>query len=195
VLAFDDGAFRRGDRWAPLVGVAYVTPSTVEGIVLDRVRVDGLDATDRILQLVRRSEFGGDPRAILLDGITVGGFNVVDARRLYRATGRPIITVTRKCPDYAAIRAALRRYFPKTLARRWRAMRALPLFERSLSGRARFIAAVGCTEEEALALLERTTMRGSWPEPLRVARLVARATASGRKIKARGPGTRRGPVA
>jgi uncharacterized protein len=185
VTAFDDGRFQRGDRYAPLAGVAFVTPSTVEGMVLGRVRVDGLDATERILSLLRAPSFGTNARAILLDGVTFGGFNLVDLRRLYRATGRPVIAITRRPPDLRTIRAALRRYFPRTFARRSRLVRSVPVGRTFLGGRARYLAAVGCTEEEARALLERTTTRGAWPEPLRLAAQLARADRPLRRPAAR----------
>ena len=36
----------------------------------------------------------------MLDGITYGGFNVVDIEELYRETGLPVIVIMRSCPDF-----------------------------------------------------------------------------------------------
>ncbi|MGI0151859.1 MAG: DUF99 family protein, partial [Thermoplasmata archaeon] len=128
VAAFDDGPFRRGDRWAALAGVLFTTPGTVAALALGRVRVDRLDVTSALLRLLRRPGFERGARAIVLDGISFAGFNLVDLPELARAAGRPVLTVTRDRPDRAALRRALRRYFPRTAEERERRLRARPLF-------------------------------------------------------------------
>jgi hypothetical protein len=174
-VAFDDGPFARGDRFAPLAGVVYTTPGQVERLAIGRVRVDGLDATQALLRLWNVGDFAEGPRAILLDGVSVGGFNVLDLVGLHERTGRPVISITRRPPRYPEIRSALRKYFPRSFRRRWAWVRARPLFRVTLSGAPRYVAVVGCRRAEALALLERSTLRGAWPEPLRLARLLAHA--------------------
>jgi endonuclease V-like protein UPF0215 family len=49
--------------------------------------------------LVRRSQFAGHVRAVLLQGIAVGGFNVVDVHALSRALRVPVLVVMRRPPD------------------------------------------------------------------------------------------------
>ena len=138
--------------------------------------IDGTDATDRILALLGSSPFLDGVRAVLLDGIAVGGFNLIDLDRLYEGLQRPIVTITRHAPDFAAIRAALRKYFPRDAAMRWRLVRAHALFRLPMpEGNPLRVSAVGCTRAEASAIVRRTTVRGNLPEPLRLARLVARA--------------------
>ncbi len=160
------------------MGVVVSTPNYVEGIVHTTVAVDGTDATDRILDLIQGSSFLDGVRAVLLDGIAVGGFNLVDLDRLYERLRRPVVTVTRHPPDFRAIRSALTKYFPTDAARRWRLVRAHPLFRLATAeGNPLHVSAVGCTRAEAKAIVRRTTVRGNLPEPLRLARLVARAMA------------------
>lgn len=138
--------------------------------------IDGTDATDRILSLLGSSPFLDGVRAVLLDGIAVGGFNIVDLDRLHTRLQRPIVTVTRHPPDFAAIRSALRKYFPDDAPARWRLIRAHTLFRLPVTeGKPLQVSAVGCTRAEAAAIVRRCTVRGNLPEPLRLARLVARA--------------------
>jgi uncharacterized protein len=161
-----------------LVGVVFSAPNYVEGVLRTSVAIDGTDATDRILALLGRSPFLDGVRAILLDGIAVGGFNLVDLDRLYEQLRRPIVTVTRRAPDFPAIHSALRKYFPRDAPARWRLVQAHPLFRLSTpEGNPLRVSAVGCTRAEASAVVRRTTVRGNIPEPLRLARLVARALA------------------
>jgi uncharacterized protein len=157
------------------VGVVFSTPNYVEGILRTSVTIDGTDATDRILMLLGDSPFLDGVRAVLLDGIAVGGFNLIDLDRLHERLGRPIVTVTRHAPDFPAIHAALRKYFPRDASARWRLVRAHPLFRvPTAEGNPLHVSAVGCSRREAVAIVRRTTVRGNLPEPLRLARLVAR---------------------
>lgn len=181
VLGLDDGPFVRSARRAGLVGVVLSTPNYVEGILHTTVTVDGTDATNRILELLDGSPMVEGVRAILLDGIAVGGFNLVDLDRLHAVLGRPIVTVTRHAPDFASIRAALTKYFPKDAERRWQLVLAHPLFRLPMpEGNPLRVSAVGCTRAQASAVIRRATVRGNLPEPLRLARLVARAMAGDR---------------
>lgn len=193
VAAFDDGAFTRRHRYAPVAGVVYAPPGLLDALVRGRVRVDGLDATETIVALWAAGGFGEGPRAILLDGISLGGFNLIDLDRLHRATGRPVVSITRRRPEYAEMRRALATYFSSTLRERWRRLRAHRLFPVLLNGSTRFLAAVGCSRAEAALLVRRVTVRGAWPEPLRLAGLLARA--STRTIKPPRAAPRLGPVA
>jgi uncharacterized protein len=176
VIGLDDGPFVRSARRAALVGIVFSSPNYVEGIVRTTVTIDGTDATDRILAMLEGSPFLDGVRAVLLDGIAVGGFNLVDLDRLHARLQRPIVTVTRHPPDFGAIRAALRKYFPRDAAARWGLVRAHALFRLPMpEGNPLRVSAVGCTHAEAGAIVRRTTVRGNLPEPLRLARLVARA--------------------
>ena len=48
--------------------------------------------------LVRGSQFDGHVRAVLLNGIAFGGFNVVDIHALAEALARPVLVVARRAP-------------------------------------------------------------------------------------------------
>ncbi len=207
VLAFDDGAFARDDRTAPVAAVVVVLPGYVEAVRVGEVEVDGRDATDRLVALARALGPLDGVRAVLLDGAVVGGFNVLDLDALHRALGVPVVAVTRRPPDFARIRAALARWFGRDAARRGRLLRAHPLFPVPTGERPILAAAVGCRRADAIALIRRATVRGHWPEPIRLAHLIASARsapparpadvsrARERTVKPRGRRSRRGPVA
>lgn len=175
VVGVDDGAFTRRRRYAPLAAVVLRTPATVDAVALDRVRVDGDDATEVIERLVRGAPGFEGVRAVLLDGIVVGGFNVVDLPRLRRRLRRPVVAVTRRPPDRAKIRAALRKYFPDSFRRRWRRIESARLFPVATGGKPIWAAISGGTRDDARALVARSAVVGYWPEALRLAHLFARA--------------------
>jgi uncharacterized protein len=188
VVGVDDGAFVRGDRTAPIAAVVLSVPDYVEAVRADRVRVDGRDATRRVVAVVRATGPLDGVRAVLLDGAVLGGFNVVDLDAVHRSLGRPVVAVTRRAPEFARIRAALKKWFPRDARRRYRLLTAHRLFSVPTGGRPIFAAAVGCSRADAVHLLHRTTVRGYWPEPLRLAHLIAsagRAPAAGRGLRAK----------
>ncbi len=204
VLAIDDGAFGRDEPRAPVAAVVVSLPSYVEAVRRSSVTVDGRDATDVLIALARAIGPLDGVRAILVDGAVVGGFNVIDLDALHREFGVPVIALTRRPPDFARIHAALRRWFGRDAERRWRLLRAHALFRVPTGATPILAAAIGCRRAEAIALVHRATVRGHWPEPLRLAHLVASSDApdsegggrpSERSVKPPGRRSSAGPVA
>lgn len=185
-MAVDDGQFRRSDRRAPIAAVVLSLPSYVEAIRTATVEVDGRDATERIASLVESTGHLSDLRAVLLDGVVVGGFNVIDIDWLHSRLRWPVITVTRRPPDRERIRAALLKWFPRDHRERARRIAAHPLFRVPTGGAPIYASIVGAPRRDAIALLRRTPVRGYWPEALRLAHLVASAGAE-RTVKTKGP--------
>jgi endonuclease V-like protein UPF0215 family len=158
-------------------------PLEVEAVGFGRLRVDGRDATRAIIRLVRDPSVGAGARAVVLDGITFAGFNLADLDEIHRVLRLPVIAVTRRTPNYRKIEAALREYFPRTFAERWRLVRAHRLFRVPTPAEPIWAASSGCTAVEARALLRRATVRGFIPEPVRLAGIVARSYARARGAK------------
>ncbi len=178
VVAVDDGAFARSDRAAPIAAVVVSIPDYVEAIRVGEVRVDGRDAGRRVVALIRATGPLDGIRAVLLDGAVLGGFNVVDLDAVHESLHRPVVAVTRRLPDFARIRAALEKWFPRDAARRYALLTAHRLFSvPTLGAQPIYAASVGCSRADAAWLVRRSAVRGHWPEPLRLAHLVASAGA------------------
>jgi len=173
-IGVDDAPHTRGSGRVPIVGV--VTSRTrVDGIAVGHVRRDGRNATQRIAELVSESPFIDHVQVVLLQGITFGGFNVVDLPRLHDMLGRPVVAVVRRRPHLKRIRAALLEQVPGG-RRKWELVqRAGPL--EPVGGV--FVQRAGLSLEEAVRLLASTTQHGKLPEPLRIAHLVAGALVTG----------------
>ncbi len=177
-LGIDDGPFRFGDEDVPLVGVAVQAPAYIEGVLMTLAAVDGRDATERILGMVRRSRYREGLRMIFLNGIAVGGFNVIDLAALHRELDVPVVTVTRRAPNLDAIRTALRRKFDDW-EERWSLIEGHAIEEVTTRHTPLHVTYVGATRHEVVEALALATVRGALPEPLRVAHLVAAATVKG----------------
>ena len=174
VAGFDDGPFERATRGDVLLVGAVCARTRLDGVVTGHVRKDGANATARIAALVRGSPFDGHVQAVLLNGIAVGGFNVVDIAALAEQLRRPVLVVARRPPRMQLIHDAL-----KALpggARKWSLIeRAGPM--EPLDGV--HVQRADLTREEAHALLAATTLHGNLPEPLRLAHLIAGGLVTG----------------
>lgn len=177
-MAVDDGSFARKDRSAPVAAITVSLPAYVESVRVGRVTVDGTDGTERVIALVRATGPLDGIRAVLLDGAVVGGFNVLDLDAIRDALGIPVVALTRRPPDFGRIHAALTTWFGSDAERRWRLLRAHRLYRVPTGGAPILATAVGCRTTDAIALVRRATVRGYWPEPLRLAHLIASAHGS-----------------
>lgn len=176
VIGFDDGPF---DKYGPprdvlLVG-AVCARTRLDGVVSGHVRRDGRNATVRMAELVRDSQFDRHVRAILLGGIAVAGFNVVDIHALRRLLDRPVVVVARRPPRYAKIRRALE-HVPGS-EHKWALIQAAGPME---AVRGIYVQRAGISLADTAALLEVTTLHGNLPEPLRLAHLIAGGIAAGK---------------
>jgi endonuclease V-like protein UPF0215 family len=169
VIAFDDAPFARTHRGdVRIVGVVFAGPR-LDGVVSGRVRKDGANAARVIGAIVSGCRFAAHLQLIMLQGIAVAGFNVVDVFALHRATGLPVLVVARHEPDLDAIRSALLTRVPGG-ARKWRIIERLGAMERCEGV---YVQRVGLTPDDARAIVGRFAINGHVPEPVRVAHLVA----------------------
>jgi endonuclease V-like protein UPF0215 family len=176
VVGFDDGPFVRQRRGQDVLLVGAVCARTrLDGVLTGRVRHDGWNATARMAELVSTSQFADHIQAVLLNGIAVGGFNVVDIHQLSERLGRPVLVVARRPPRLEKIRTALGN-LPRG-KRRWALIeRAGPM--EPVGGV--MVQRAGLSLAEASRLLAATTLHGNLPEPLRLAHLIAGGVTTGR---------------
>ena len=172
-IGFDDAPHPRDAETVEVAGVVC-SDARFEGMVWGTAVKDGWDATDVIAQLLLASKYAAQVHAVLLDGIAVGGLNVIDLPQLHARVGVPCITVMRRVPDFDGMRRAIE-HLPDPRRRLERLGHAGTVHERAPF----FFQVVGATEDEAMEVLERTTDTGHVPEPLRLAHLIASAVIDG----------------
>ena len=175
VVGIDDGAFDHGHRGdVPVVGAVYAG-LRLDGVVIGRARRDGADATRRLAEMVAGSRFREHLQLVLLDGIAVAGFNVVDVGELSRRLAMPVLVVCRRQPDFARIRATLLERIPGG-RRKWDLIERLGAME-PVAGVD--VQRAGLDLDAARLVVRRFAIHGHLPEPLRVAHLIAGAVATG----------------
>ncbi len=173
ILGIDDGKFTphtKGD--VLIVGVVFRGGCSLDGVMHTKVAIDGLDATDKIAAMINSSPHKPQLRVVMLNGITVAGFNLVDIHRLHCDTGLPVISVTQDKPDLDSIHEALKN-LPDTELRWQIVQNAGGVRVVQNKGAKLYVCLAGISVDDALIVLDTTSTRGSLPEPLRVAHLIA----------------------
>lgn len=175
VLGIDDGVFTpRSNELVDVVGMVYRGGYWLDGFMHTRVQVDGLDATEKLAEMITKSPHYPQLRVIMLNGITLAGFNVVDISELSKRVKLPVVAVTRDKPDFDDIKKALRN-LPHS-QERWR---AIDKAGKILKVRTRegeepiYVHVAGISEEDAKRILKSTSTRSNIPEALRVAHIIA----------------------
>ena len=175
VVGFDDAPFPHDHRGrVPVVGAVFAD-RRLDGVLVGKVRKDGANAAPEIIRLVSESKFAGHVQLVMLQGIALAGFNVVDVFAVHRALDVPVLVVARDAPDMEAIRRALTERVPGG-SRKWRLIERLGAME-PVGGI--HVQRLGLSEAEAVWIVEHFAVNGRVPEPIRAAHLIAGALGTG----------------
>lgn len=169
VVGVDDAPFERAHRGDVRIVGAVFCGMRLEGVLCAKVRRDGVNATRALVAMLSRSRFRPQLQALLLQGVALAGFNVVDLPGLHEELGLPVIAVARRQPDFAAIRRALLNRVPGG-NRKWQLIERLGPMEPAAGV---FIQRVGITHERAAEVIRHFAVHSALPEPLRTAHLIA----------------------
>ncbi|WP_438043532.1 DUF99 family protein [Sorangium sp. So ce128] len=175
VIGVDDAPFARDHRGDVQVVGTVFSGLRLEGVLATRVRRDGRNATPAIAAMIRGSRFYAQAQVVMLQGIAVAGFNVVDLAALHDALALPVVVVARRLPDLDAIRDALLSRI-RGGRRKWALIqRAGPM--EPVAGV--YVQRAGISLDDASALIARLSVNGHLPEPLRAAHLIAGGLTTG----------------
>jgi len=172
ILGIDDSALI--NEKIMIVGTIFRGGDWMDGVLRSEITRDGLDATKVISRMTKESKHYRQLRVIMLDGVTYGGFNVVDIVELQKETGIPVIVVMRSYPDFEKIKAALK-HFPDG-EKRWEIIEKAGKIEKVVTKDREnpvYIQKKGIGIKSAEKIVRLTAIRSNIPEPLRVAHLIA----------------------
>ena len=178
VLGIDDGPFEKFNnrKNVLVVGVVFRGGLYFEGLVSTKVRVDGLNATRKIIDLINKSKFKPQLQAVMFDGISLGGFNVLDVEEIYKKTNIPVIIIMRKKPDFERFFKALKhtsKYkLRKKIIEKAGVIKRVSVANKNIRGFV-YYQSYGCESSFAEKIINLTTTRSLIPEPLRIAHLIA----------------------
>jgi endonuclease V-like protein UPF0215 family len=169
-------SFKKSGKKSTLAGVVMRRDLIIDGMVFGAATLEGDDATDSIVSM-HRSLARDDINCILLDGLVISMYNIIDGERLAEDTGLPVLAITFE--DSKGLEGNIKHHF-----RDWKGKLAqyekLGRREKIVlkTGKSLFIRCWGLSQKRALAILNSFTLQGSVPEPVRVAKLAARSHAN-----------------
>ena len=174
VIGIDDSPFDKfKDKNVMVVGVIMRGGLYVDGILTAKARVDGSDATKVIASMINKCKFKPQLQCIFLNGIAVGGFNVIDISELNKKTKLPVIVVIRKNPDIKKIKSAL------IMIKQKNKIRLIESAGKVIKVNGIFIQLIGINLENAREILKIACTRSLLPEPLRLAHIIAAGIVKG----------------
>jgi endonuclease V-like protein UPF0215 family len=165
-------SFVRTMPQSQLAGVVMRRDLRIDGFGFASITVGGDDATDGVLKIYEELD-RRDINALLLNGSIISWFNIIDLEKVYSKLGLPVISLTYE--ESEGLEKYLIEYFPepedKIQLYRKLGLR-LPI--KLKTGFEVYVRCFGAKEDETMALLNSFTLDGRVPEPLRIARLLAR---------------------
>jgi len=177
ILGIDDARFRRGvDKWTRLIGVVFRGGNWMEGCMQTPIRVDGDDATDRLVNMVNESPHLGQLRLIMTADTIVAGVNVIDLPEVADRTGLPIIAISDSEPEMDRVTKAFQRICPDHWEEKLTTLSAAGPIRAIKSHIDRvpvYVQWAGLPFKQAQELVQKTATHSRLPEPVRVAHLIA----------------------
>jgi uncharacterized protein len=161
-----------GREQSTLAGVVMRRDLRVDGVAFSRVTVGGTDATESVIGMVAGLE-RRDINLLMISGCVIAWYNIIDPVAVRDATGLPVIIVTYE--ESEGLEQDIADRFPGD-AERLAAYRMLgdrtPF--RLSTDLEIYLRPYGIPFNDAARLADAFTFEGRIPEPLRLARLVAR---------------------
>lgn len=179
ILGIDDGPFNKfKDETAIIVGVFYRGGNYLDGILSAKAKVDGSDATKTIIKMVEKSKFYSQIQCIMLKGIAVAGFNVIDINKIYSITKIPVIVVMRTLPNLNELAKAIQ-HTTNPKKRFQKILDAGKIHPIKTKNGIIHCQLAGISEKKAKEILAISTTNSNIPEPLRVAHIIASGIVKG----------------
>ena len=167
--------FRQGSKKSVLAGVVMRSDFVVDGVALGKTSVGGDDATSSIASLHRRFH-RNDINLVMVSGAILSLYNIIDVDQLASRVRLPVVCLTYK--ETAGIEGSILRHFRTGADKKLEAYRKLGqrVGVRLRTGHRVYVRSAGIEAGELTRALDAFTLQGSVPEPVRVAKLVARAS-------------------
>jgi len=166
-------SFIRSCPTSTIAGVVMRADLRVDGLAYAHATVGGDDSTEAVLRLYRQLD-RADVNALILSGAAISWFNIIDLQEVFEETQRPLVCLTYE--ESPGLEKYIREYFPcpEEKLRRYRELQGRQSGKLK-TGHEVFVRVRGASHEEARIRLNKFTRDGRVPEPVRLARLAARA--------------------
>lgn len=166
-------SFRQNSKKSILSGLVMRRDFLIDGFVFGSATLEGDDATDAILKMYEDLE-RPDVSYVLISGLIVSLYNIIDIKKLFDILEIPIIGITYH--ESSGIESAIKYHFPESYESKLSEYKKLGTREKITLHTSNdvFIRKEGCTTSEVKKILDGLTLQGSLPEPIRVSQLLAK---------------------
>ena len=168
-------SFKKTSTCSTLAGIVMRRDLVIDGMVFGNVTIEGNDSTQNILSMYRSLK-RNDINCIMLDGLIISMYNIIDGKELGENTNVPVIAITFK--DSEGLEGAIQHHFSNDSKLKLEQYRKLGQRDKILlkTSKTLFIRYWGIGSKEASMIVNSFTLQGSIPEPIRIAKLAARAS-------------------
>jgi len=172
-------SFRESEGRSTLAAVVMRSDLVVDGFAFGSLTVSGSDATLEIVSLVSKLK-RNDVNAIFLSGSVLSLYNIVDVDKASEDLDLPVVALTFRESSANLAENIRSRFDTKTARSKIELLEKLgtPKKVALKTGYSVFVRSAGISDAETRRLLDRFLLQGSIPEPVRVARLLAKNVAA-----------------
>lgn len=178
IAGIDDSPFKKFyDKKCLIVVTIFRGGNYMDGLLSTYVTVDGEDATEKISNLLKKTRNYEQLNCIMLNGISLAGFNVIDIKELNKKTRLPVIVIIRKMPDLVKIRKALNKL--KANHKINLIKKAGKIFKIRIKEKNIFMQVSGISPKKASEIVKIATTHSLIPEPIRISHIIASGIRNG----------------
>jgi endonuclease V-like protein UPF0215 family len=173
-LGISESFVKKSGKHSILAGIVMRTDRIIDGFTISTATVGGMDATRKVIEMYKALK-RDDVNLLMINGCVISWYNVIDLHKVSKETGLPLVCVTYEESD--GLEKYFMELFPNDFETRieiyYKNKRRQPLTLRN--GYTVYIRLVMMSLDDAKGILNKFTLQGAVPEPVRVARLLARS--------------------
>ena len=173
VLAIAE-SFKKGNPNSVLSGVVMRKDLVVDGVAFENTTIEGDDATEKIISLYKNFH-RNDINFLLLDGLIISMYNIVDGKLIYENIKIPIIAISFN--NSHGIEGSIKKHFPCNYNEKLKNLRRLGKRDLIIlkTNKYLWIRFWGINLEDSIKLLNSFVLQGAVPEPIKLAKLISHA--------------------
>ncbi len=172
ILGIDDSPFTRKDKKVLCIGTIYRGGNYIDGLISFEIDKDGDNATKNIIKSFKKTRHRNQLRYIMVDGLTLGGFNIIDIKKIYSKTKTPCIVVMRKKPKMKKFLKAIEKTSNPDKKKKI-VEKAGKIQKTRINGKDIYLQLAGIDLEKTKKILKLTCIHSDIPDPLRVSHIIA----------------------
>jgi endonuclease V-like protein UPF0215 family len=146
----------------------------IDGFIFGSATLGGDDATDAVVSMFYGFE-RNDINLIMLRGVVISLFNIIDVERVHLETGVPVLGITFE--ESEGLEQHIKHHFPQNWEQKLQLYRKIGGRKKVVlkTGSTLYIRTAGINDKQAKQVLDKFTLQGAIPEPVRVAQILAHA--------------------